>query len=129
MKKIVVLILALCLLLPSLALAAVTAPGTYPITDTPEELSIFTTITAVQEPYEDDYQTKFYEEKTGVKVNWLTYNNNEIATQYNLSLASQEYPDIYAYHQEPASWMELIDEGIIIPLDDLIENHTVYLKK
>ena len=35
MKKIVVLILTLCLLLPSLALAAVTAPGTYPITDTP----------------------------------------------------------------------------------------------
>ena len=129
MKKIVVLILALCLLVPSLALAAVTAPGTFPITDTPEELSIFTTITAVQEPYEDDYQTKFYEEKTGVKVNWLTYNNNEIATQYNLSLASQEYPDIYVYIQDPSGWMELIDEEIIIPLDDLIENHTVHLKK
>lgn len=128
MKKTLAFLLTLCLLLPAMSLAELAPWGTYPITDTPEELSIFTTITAVQEPYEDDYQTKFYEDKTGVKVKWLSYNNNEIGTQFNLSLASGEYPDIYSIPSVDASgWLELVEEGIIIPLDDLIEQ-TIHIK-
>jgi len=131
MKKWLAILLALCFL-PVTALGALAPYGTYPITDTPEELTIFTTITAVQEPYEDNYQSKFYEEKTGVHVNWLTYNNNEMATQFNLSLGSGEYPDIYNVFLNTdalttGSWLELGQEGIIIPLEDLIED-TVHIK-
>ena len=127
MKKLVALMLALCML-PVAALCELTPNGTFPITDTPEELTIFTTITAVQEPYENDYQSTFYEEKTGVHINWQAYDNNELLTNFNLSIGSNEYPDIYnVLNVDNAVWLEMIEEGIIIPLDDLIEN-TQYIK-
>ena len=131
MKKMLALLLVLCML-PAAALSELAPYGTFPITDTPEELSIFTTITAVQESYDTCYQTKFYEDMTGVHVKWLTYNNNEIASQFNLSLGSGEYPDIYNLFfntdaMTTGTWYQMAQDGVIIPLDDLIEE-TVYIK-
>lgn len=131
MKKILAILMAVCLL-PVMALADLAPYGTFPITDTPEELTIFTTITAVQEDYNTCYQTTWYEEKTGVHINWQAYNNNELNTQFNLSLGSQEYPDIYNVFfntdaMSTSTWLEMAEDGVIIPLDDLIEE-TVYIK-
>ena len=128
MKKLLAVLLVMCLV-PMVALADLTDAGTFPITDTPEELTVFTTITAVQDPYENDYQTTWYEEKTGVHINWLTYNNNELATQFNLSVGSGEYPDIYNVFfntdaMTTGTWMEMAEDGVIIALDDLIEGTT-----
>lgn len=131
MKKLFAILLVLALL-PLAAMAELAPYGTFPITDTPAELTIFTTITAVQEDYNTCYQTKWYEEKTGVHVNWQAYNNNDLNTQFNLSLGSSDYPDIYNVFfntdaMSTSAWLELAEDDVIIPLDDLIEE-TVNIK-
>lgn len=76
-------------------------------------------------PTEEDVytngQTLWYEEQTGIHVEEWTIVVEEAETQFNLSIASGEYPDIYFNTFTSEQVMLNVDGGVFAPLNDLIE--------
>ncbi len=74
--------------------------------------------------------TKIYEEKTGVKVDWRVFDSSEDQTaNFNLSLASGEFPDIYARSFSPEEVLMCVEADVLLPLNDLIEGKDTAYKK
>ena len=71
-----------------LAQAAVTADGAMPIVDEPTELTIWAAIPGGMDDYTNNPTTQWFEEKTGVHINWIEVANAESATLFNTSIAS-----------------------------------------
>ena len=69
--------------------------------------------------------TKWFEEKTGVHIEWIEVPNADQQTIFNTSIASGDYPDIY---MKTGDLITLANDGVIIALDELIDEHSVYLK-
>lgn len=100
------------------------------LTDEAIELSVWTGQLVTVEDFETNEFTLFYEELTGVHINWITANHSEAATKLNLSLSSGDYPDIYANYGFSASQIVEygVEAGVFIPLNDLIDEYTQYAK-
>ena len=129
-RKTLALIMTLCLCLTALAAqAAVTADGALPIVDEPAELTIWASIPGGMDDYTNNATTKWFEEKTGVHVNWIEVANAEAATLFNTSIASGDFPDIYCRGGSGAEVLQYAEDGVIIPLNDLIEEYGYYLKQ
>lgn len=111
------------------AFADVTAPGTFPVTTEPATLTVWNVQPASVEDYWTNDETIWYEEKTGVHVEWQTSNTTERDTNLNMSIASGDYPDIYFQNFSGTKLLELYQDGVIIPLNDLIDQNTVYIKQ
>jgi len=131
MKKLVALFLALCLL-PVVALGELSAPGVYPISDEKLDLTIWCTSHASVPDYYTNKMVTTYEEMSNVHVTWELA-GTDAATSYNLSITGGEssWPDIYLNNVNSANGGDLLTlaaDGVIIPLNDLIENETVYIK-
>lgn len=60
--------------------------------------------------------------QSGVKANFNQVKDADWATKFNLMLASGEYPDI-VLRGRPNLEMYGVDQGILIPLDEHIENY------
>lgn len=130
MKKVFALALTLVMLLSAIpALAEVSAPGVYPITDEKVTLSIFCGQLATFEDFETSYQNVWFEEFSGVDVEWTAANSSELTEKQNLSLASPDRCDVYLRSISNDEIMLYAEDGVIIPLEDLIDEHTVYIKK
>ena len=135
MKKLVCLLLTLMLLcLSAMAESLVTEPGTYPVVTEPCELNIFYTSTTFPDNWEIDtnWFTQYYEELSGVHVNYegVSGDPTECAQKVNLKLASQDLPDVFSKcNFTRAQEVMYGTEGVFIPLNDLIDNETVYIKK
>ena len=70
---------------------------------------------------------KNYEEKTGIKVEW-TFANTDVKQQFNLLVASGDFPDMVSYMwgvsaDFPGGPERAISEGYISVLDDLIPQY------
>ena len=132
MKKLVALLLALCLL-PIAALAEGepwrTDTSNFPISDKKIELNVWTVATNDVEDMDTNEQTLMYEELTNVHVNWTVVNTSDAVQQKNLSLASMQYPDIYLCQFDTDLVSDAIDQGIFIPLEDLIEQYAPNIRK
>ena len=129
LRKISALLLSLVILLCGTALAEVTPNGEFPVVDTPTEITIWTSIPGTQTDYTNNATTKYYEEKTGVHVNWIEVADAEKATLFNTSLASASYPDYYMTGVNSTDLISYYEDGVIIPLNDLIDQYSVYLKQ
>ena len=133
MKKILSLIVALCLLasLASFAGADVTVsePGVYPIVDEKVELTAFRSLIATLEDISTCAQTVWYEEYTNVHINWITVNSSEANEKLNTSLASGDYPDMYLVGLGTGDLYLYAEDGVIMPLDELIDEHGFYIKQ
>lgn len=130
MKKLISLLLALMLTLTAFAaLAELTAPGTLPITTEPAELTIWAAPSVGQDDYDVSKMTKWVEEKTGIKINWVQVSNVETSTLFNTSVASKEWPDIYMVGVSGPQALQYAADGVLMPLTDLIEEHGYYLKQ
>lgn len=129
MKKVLFLTVALML---SLAMGAcaltVSGPNEFPIVDEPYELDVWMSLDATIEDMETNETTKYYEEKTGVHINW-TQVSGDLATKLNLSISSGEYPDIYTCSFSTDQVTQYSQAGIFLPLNDLIEEHSYYIKQ
>ena len=114
----------------SAAEAALTEAGTYPIIqDGTLEMTAFTmSMPNVEDLATNDF-TKFLEEKTGIKMSFLTGSRDDWEDKLNLMLQSGDYPDII-FGVQPNIARFGIKEGIFIPLDDYLtkENVPNYLK-
>lgn len=78
-------------------------------------------------------ESLFYQElekRTGVKVNFQHPPAGSAAEQFNLTIASGRYPDVieYGWANYPGGPEKAISDKVIIPLNDLIENHAPNLK-
>lgn len=69
------------------------------------------------------------EEQTGVHIDWTNY-QNDFAEKRNLDISSGDLPD--AIHNDGASDVELMNwakQGVIVPVEDLIDDYMPNLKK
>ena len=69
------------------------------------------------------------EKETGVHIDWTNY-QSDFGEKRNLDIASGDLPD--AIHNDGASDVELMNwakQGVIVPVEDLIDEHMPNLKK
>jgi putative aldouronate transport system substrate-binding protein len=99
-----------------------TPVGQYPISRTKVEMQMF----AMSAPNVIDLQTndftKYLEEKTNIKWNFITAPDDSSVEKMNLLLASNEYPDVFMF-RTPNIPQYGIKEHILIPLEDLIPKY------
>lgn len=127
MKKLFSLLIAL--VLAALCLSAVAEPlGEFPIVTEPAELSLWVEQHPSVEDYETNEMTQWYEEKTGVHVNWTQVPSAELGTKFNLSIGGGNYPDIYTCAFATDQVIQYSHAGIFLPLDDLIDQYAPNLK-
>ncbi len=70
-------------------------------------------------------------EKTGIDVKFINYNNSNYYPELLSRLASSNLPDIIAYpwNDYPGGPEKAISDGIIIPLNDVIDSYSPNLKR
>ena len=98
----------------------------WPLTKDGVELNIFTKLLTSIEDFDTNKTTLWYEEKTGVHVNWTQAPEAEYTTQMNLNITSGEWPDIYASNLSTTELTAMRNGGVIIPVDDLIDQYAYY---
>lgn len=104
-------------------------------TDNTEQESIGVndlTIWAIQSEGVSDYETNgetlWYEEKTGVHVNWVQVPQQGWADSFKNFFLSEETADIYLYDFSTSEVSAIAGMGGIIPLNDLIEQYAPNIK-
>lgn len=104
--------------------------GTYPIVkDDSLELSMFTMSMPNVEDFTTNDFTKYMEELTGIKMEFLTGGRDDWEDRLNMLLQTDDYPDII-FNVAPNIAKYGVGEGIFIPLDEYLteENVPNYLK-
>jgi putative aldouronate transport system substrate-binding protein len=106
-------------------------PGTFPIVQgDPVELTVLVSGDARIEDMQTNAFTKWYEEKTNVKIKFEVAPQDSISETLNLRLASGDYPDIImSMGVSRAQEMIYGQQGVFLPLNDLIDKHGFYIKK
>ncbi|MDF2961496.1 MAG: extracellular solute-binding protein family 1 [Paenibacillus sp.] len=104
--------------------------GTFPLSKEKVTLKVF----AVKSPYVEDYTTneftKWFEEKTNVKVEWQFATPQDKQEKLNLILSSGDLPDvIVGFGVSPAQQMVYGQQGVFLPLNKLIDKYGVETKK
>lgn len=107
----------------NLSTSEVNEVGPDRIADGDAELSIFVQAqTNLIDDYENALMVRWYEEKTGVHVNFQVAPTESVSDQFNVSVASGKYPDIYNTYLTMGDIAEYGGpNGIFVALDDLIE--------
>ncbi len=95
------------------------------------ELTFMTVEAVYIEDYDTNDFTTFMEEKTGVHINWETIPEQAEEEKLNLVLASGDYPDVFFGLDFTDDKLSLYgtEEGLLMPLNDLIDAHMPNLKK
>ena len=131
MKKRFVSILLTCvLLLTSMSAALAVDEITYPLVSEPLTLQF---VAPRPSDYANGYAEmkliKEYEALTGVHIEWEEIPSASWTEKVKLMLNSSKLPDvIYGGGLEASVANRFGSEGVLLPLNDLIENHTVNLK-
>lgn len=102
--------------------------GTAKITAEPTELTIF--FTGIQDYYLEEMPV-WQEIAKRTNVTLKSVNSKSVSdgvTAFNTLMASGNLPDIVAYGNGKESFSKYGMEGAFVPLNDLIENNTTYLK-
>lgn len=128
MKKTIALLLFLCLCI-STAMADVTPAGTFPIADPGTTLKVWAPLSGTDD-YNTCLMTSWFEEKTGLKVEWTQVSSAEWQTLFNTAIAGKDYPDIFMpFTLTGAEYLQFAEDGVLIPLNDLIDEYGYYLKQ
>jgi len=126
MKKILAILLVLCML-PTFALGAVSEKGVYPITDEDVTLKIWVAQSPQTESPEQMAQSIWYEDFSGVKVEWTSVPYDEMDMLFNLAVSdTNNLPDIFMYAVDSGELLNLVEDGVVRQLDDLMEEHGQY---
>ncbi len=117
---------------PAEAVGAVSPAGEFPIVKEPITLTILLVQTTGVSDYETNAFTQWLEEKTNIQLNFdvAPMAQSENRQKLNLVLASGKLPDIIMNFGIPLDQQQtMADQGLIIPLDDLIEKYGVEFKQ
>lgn len=107
--------------------AAVNKEG-FPIMNEPITLTMMAPDVGVQN-WKDMIVLQQMEEKTGISFRYLNAPKDSFDTKKNLVFASGDYPDVfYAAGLTAAEQMNYGEQGILIPLEELIEEYAPNFK-
>jgi putative aldouronate transport system substrate-binding protein len=108
-----------------------TPPGTFPITKSKVTLKVFAPMDATIEDLNTNEFTKEYEAKTNVHIEWMLVSDKDIEQKKNLLLATNaDMPDIFMNAKiNTTQQAQFGAQGVLLPLNDLIEKHGVSMKK
>jgi putative aldouronate transport system substrate-binding protein len=108
----------------------VSPAGVFPIVDEKITLSVFMAQDPMVVDYEDNYLTKLFEEKSNIHIDFQLVPSQQAADKMNLVLASgADLPDIFMRGSSNSLAMKYGQEGIFIPLNDMIEKYGVQMKR
>ncbi|WP_062105863.1 extracellular solute-binding protein [Bacillus niameyensis] len=108
----------------------VTDAGEFPIVKEKVELNVLIPANSLVKDFNTNEFTKWYEEKTGVHINWEVLPSEGAQEQLNLILTSGEYPDVIMdMGLQPAQLRLYGDNGTFLALNDLIEKYGIETKK
>lgn len=99
------------------------------LTEEPVTLRVMARINSAVETWKENTVMLEYENKTGVHIDWIEVNDAEFNQQVQLTLASGDTPDIILGQVGSALLQTYGAAGVIMPLNDLIENYTVNAKR
>lgn len=105
------------------------------ITDRPVTLTCWASLNSNVAQHSTSYSEiplyKELEKRTGVKVEFLHPPAGQESEQFNLMIASNELPDLIEYNwlSYPGGPEKALQDGIIIPLNDIIDKYAPNLKK
>lgn len=101
----------------------------FPLKD-PVTLSVFIRYGAEIEDFETNEYTKWLENKTNINFDFVTVSEAEEIEKLNLLLATGSYPElIFSYKMNYSQQALYGSQGILMPLNDLIEKHGENTKK
>lgn len=101
-----------------------------PIVKEKIELDGFAARFLTPENWEELMLWKEYEKMTNIHVNWETVSTEAVAEKRNLMLASGDYPDLLFASAVPKSdLLKYGQQGVFLPLNDLIDKYAPNLKK
>ncbi len=128
MKKLVALVLLLCMVC-SCGIAELTQPGEYPISTEKVELNVWVTQLGTVEDIPTNYEVVTVEEKTNVHVNWTIANSSEVSEKFNTSMANNNRCDVYLNWLGTDETLMYAEDGVLIPLEDLIDQYAPNIAK
>ena len=130
MKRILALLMILCVLPVSALAVNVGEPGTFPIVDEEITLTVMACINSACDSWKDNTTMLEYEEKTGIHIEWVEVADADIVETIRRSLIAGDCPDIVLWHFDDTAMIQSFgSNGDIMPLNDLIENYTVNAKQ
>ena len=123
MKRLIATVLALLL---AMSAAAMAAPEYAPeITEEKQTLTVMRYIRDIDNIQMDGlWYNDHLEELTNVHIDYTTVSQSDFPMQLNLMYSSGEYPDLVIDGGNNVDLeMYGVDQGVFMPLDDLIENY------
>ncbi|TBL74566.1 extracellular solute-binding protein [Paenibacillus thalictri] len=101
----------------------------FPIVNQPVTLTMMSAKNALHAEWKDMKVLQEYEKKTNIKIQWNSAPDNGFIERRNIALASGDLPD--AFYRGQLTTMDMVNygtQGILIPLNDLIEKYAPNLK-
>ena len=86
------------------------------------------TVPSSEGSYQDNRWTKWINEKSGVKVNWVPIPRHESTQKINMLVAAGEAPDIICEYNGSLI-TTLLGQGAIQPIDEFVDKYSVSYKK
>lgn len=112
------------------ASGGISARGEFPVSDEKIELTIFTAKPSTLEDLNTNLFTEELETLTNVHITWQTCTEDGLNEKRNVLFASGDYPDVLlSANITKEEQMLYGSQGVLIPLNDLIDEHTVELKR
>lgn len=106
--------------------------GTFPLSDEKQSFSIMIPQFGTQD-VTTSYTNVEYEDKTNVTIEWIGVPADSWADKVSIVMASGNLPDVIAgmdtYNMTATNEMLYASQGYIKPIDDLIDQNSIYFKK
>jgi putative aldouronate transport system substrate-binding protein len=128
MRKLLAVLLALLLLAPSAFAVTLSEPGVLPLTEDDVTITIGLAQNPLTTDYDDNYLTKYIEERTGVNLEFFFFpSGNEARQKFSMMTASGEkLPDIVILGLTDAERYTYGSSGYFIPLNDYMEKDAYF---
>lgn len=110
--------------------SGISANGVFPVSNEKIELTVFASKPSTIEDLDTNLFTKELEELTNVHLKWQTCTSDGLKEKRNVLFASGNYPDVLLNADiTKAEQMLYGEQGVLIPLNDLIDNYSVEFKR
>lgn len=129
MKRILVVLLALMLCIPSAFALELSEKGVLPLTAEDVTLTIGLCQSTLTTDYENNYLTQLLEKTTGVKLDFVLFPSDNTEAKQKLSLmvaGGETLPDILMINLSDSERFTYGSQGYFIPLNDYIENDSYF---
>jgi putative aldouronate transport system substrate-binding protein len=109
----------------------VTPAGTFPVVTQPVTITAFAPLNNFVDTLNvsKNKQTQWIAEKLGITVDFVEVPSAQAKEKLNVILASGDYPEIILYNLTKSSELLYGTQGVLMPLDDLIDKYGVETKK